>query len=211
MSRWVVVALVLLAAILIPFVLFEDRFNALAGGVLAGRSSPWSVGATVALLLAADVLLPIPSSVVSAGSGVALGFARGTLAVWIGMTLACVIGYAFGARASRAAAAFVGEPGMARARDLWQRFGDLAVVLCRPVPVLAEASVIFAGIIHRPFAPFILLSAVSNLGVALGYAAVGAYALGINSFVLAFAGSLVIPGLLMLASRRWLLAKRQAK
>ena len=206
--RWLIVAVVLLAAILIPFFLFEQRFDALAADVLRGDMSRAYVAGAVVLLLAADVLLPIPSSIVSAAAGVSLGFWLGTAAIWTGMTLACVIGYAFGSRAAAAARRFVGDAGMTRANRLWERFGDYAIVLCRPVPVLAEASAIFAGVVRRPFGHFLSLSALSNLGVAAGYAAIGAFSMRVDSFLLAFAGSLALPGVAMLAARLWLPATR---
>jgi uncharacterized membrane protein YdjX (TVP38/TMEM64 family) len=204
MARWLIVALVLVATILVPFFLFEERFNALADRLLARDVSAWYVAPVVAGLLASDVFLPIPSSVVAAAAGAALGLWGGTAAIWTGMTAACMLGYAFGSRTAAAAERFVGAAGMARAHGLWDRFGDYAIVLCRPVPVLAEATVIFAGIARRPFGHFISMSAWSNLGVALGYAAIGAFSMRADSFLLAFAGSLLVPGLAMLASRRWL-------
>jgi uncharacterized membrane protein YdjX (TVP38/TMEM64 family) len=202
--RWLIVTVLLAAAILVPFVLFEDQFNALSADLLAHRMSPWYVGMAIAGLLASDVLLPIPSSLVAAAAGAALGFWQGAAAIWIGMTLACLIGYAFGSRFSRAARRYVGDAGMTRADNLSARYGDYAIVLCRPVPVLAEASVIFSGIVGRPFGRFFMMSAWSNLGVALGYAAIGAFSMHADSFLLAFLGSIAVPGLAILASKIWL-------
>ena len=202
--RWVVISVSLLALILVPFVLFEDQFNALAGRVVSGDVSPWYSATAIALLLAADVFLPVPSSILAAASGVVLGFVWGAATVWLGMTAACLLGYAFGARAASSARRFVGEAGMTRASNLAERYGDYALVLCRPVPVLAEASVIFAGIVRQPFRRFLSLTAWSNAGVALGYAAIGAYSMSVDSFLLAFLGAIAVPGLAMLAGRLWL-------
>jgi hypothetical protein len=69
------------------------------------------------------------------------------------------------------------------------------------VPVIAEASVVFAGLVKAPFPRFTQLTAVSNLGIALGYAAFGAYSLRLDSFFLAFLGALLLPGLFILISR----------
>lgn len=206
MTRWTVIALLLAALILVPFALFNDRLSALAGVWLASDRSDWSVAWAVVALLAVDVALPVPSSLVSAAAGLALGFWLATAAIWTGMTAGCVIGYLFGSRTAAAAARFVGPAGMTRARGAWTRFGDYAIVLCRPVPVLAEASVVFAGIVGRPFRPFLAIAAGSNLGVAMGYAAIGAFAMRIDSFLLAFAGSLLVPALALAASRLWLRA-----
>jgi uncharacterized membrane protein YdjX (TVP38/TMEM64 family) len=202
--RWLVVTLVLVALILVPFFLFEEHFNALADRLIQGEASSGYVAGAIVALLASDVFLPIPSSIVAAGAGVALGFWPGTAAIWIGMMAACLTGYAFGAFASQAARRFVGDSGMVRADELSHRYGDYAIMLCRPVPVLAEASVVFAGIVRRPIRRFLVVTVCSNLGVALGYAAIGAFSMRVGSFLLAFIGSLALPGLALLASKLWL-------
>jgi hypothetical protein len=69
------------------------------------------------------------------------------------------------------------------------------------VPVLAEASVVFAGLVHAPFGRFMRLTALSNLGIALGYSAFGAYSLRMDSFLVAFLGAMLLPALFMLISR----------
>jgi uncharacterized membrane protein YdjX (TVP38/TMEM64 family) len=201
--RWLVVSAVLLAAILVPFVLFEDWFNELAGHLMRREAPAWSVAGAIVGLLAADVFLPIPSSVVAVASGLLLDFWRGAAAVWAGMMAGCLFGYGFGAGASAAARRFVGGAGMANAERLSTRYGDYAIILCRPVPVLAEASVIVAGIVRRPLGRFLNLTAWSNLGVAMGYSAIGAFSMRLDSFLLAFLGSLAVPGLAILISRLW--------
>jgi len=202
--RWAVIALLLLALILVPFVLFEAHFNALASRVVSRDVPAVQAAAAVAGLLASDVFLPIPSSLVAAAAGALLGLWRGALAVWVGMMAACLFGYVFGARASGAATGFIGDNSMARAAALAARYGDYAVVLCRPVPVLAEATVILAGIMRRPLRRFLHLTAWSNLGVAVGYAAIGAFSMQVDSFLLAFVGSIAVPAAAILVSRLWL-------
>src|SRR6187402_2693877 len=129
--RWFVISIILLALILVPFVLFEDQFNALADRVTRGDVSGWYSATAIAVLLASDEFLPIPSSILAAAAGVVLGFWWGTVTVWVGMTASCLLGYAFGARAAGAAGRFVGEAGMTRASSLATRYGDYALVLCR--------------------------------------------------------------------------------
>jgi membrane protein DedA with SNARE-associated domain len=152
-------------------------------------------------LLALDVFLPVPSSIVSTAAGVFLGFVGGVGVIWLGMMAGCVLGYAVGARGSGAARRLVGQEGLARAGRLFERYGDATILLCRPVPVLAEASVVFAGLVKSAFGPFVRLTAISNLGIALGYAAFGAYSLRLDSFLIAFLGALLLPGLFILVSR----------
>lgn len=202
--RWTALALLLLALILVPFFFFEARFNSLAEQLMRREASGWSVASAIVALLASDVFLPIPSSIVAAAAGVLLGFWAGAAAIWAGMMAACLLGYWFGARASAAARRFVGPDGMVRAERLSQKYGDYAIVVCRPVPVLAEASVIFAGIVGRPLGRFLALTFWSNVGMAVGYAAIGAFSMRVESFLLAFVGSITLPGLAMLASKLWL-------
>jgi len=199
--RWFWLILAVVALILIPFFLFESYFTGLADRAVSGEvSEPWAV-VTIGGLLALDVLLPVPSSLVSAAAGVLLGFWSGAAVVWAGMTISCALAYAIGARSSRLARRIVGEEGLERARDVAARYGDLAIVLCRPVPVVAEASVVFAGVTKAPPARFLLVCALANLGVAAGYAAIGAYSMSVDSFLLAFAGAMAFPGLAWLVAR----------
>jgi uncharacterized membrane protein YdjX (TVP38/TMEM64 family) len=199
--RWAVIWVGLIALVLVPFFLFEDQFNAFAAAMTQDGTARWVAATSIFGLLALDVVLPVPSSIVSTAAGVLLGFWRGAAVIWLGMTTACLLGYAIGSRASAAARRFVGDEGLARAERLVSRYGDWTIVLCRPVPVLAEASVIFAGIIRAPFATFLVVTTLANLGVAIGYAAFGAFSMRVDSFVMAFLGALALPGLAILIAR----------
>jgi len=195
--RWAVIWVVLIGLVLVPFFLFETESNAFAERMTRDGTATSLASAAIFGLLALDVVLPVPSSIVSTAAGVLLGFWRGAAVVWTGMMVACLIGYALGARASGLARRFVGADGLQRADRLVQRYGGWTIVMCRPVPVLAEASVIFAGLVGAPFARFLTLTALSNLGIALGYAAFGAFSMSVDSFLVAFLGALIIPAAVM--------------
>ena len=199
--RWAVLWILLLGLVLLPFLLFEAQFNALAEQVTRTGTSRAMVAGAVFGLLALDVFLPVPSSIVSTASGVLLGFAAGAAVVWCGMMVGSLVGYAIGSRGAAAARRFVGEEGVRRADDAVRRYGDLTLILCRPIPVLAEATVVFAGLMKAPLGRFVRLTAVSNLGIAAGYAAFGAYSLRLDSFLLAFLGALLLPAILIGLSR----------
>ena len=202
--RWAALWVLLLALVLVPFLVFEKQFEALATWLAQGNASGWATAGGIGALLALDVFLPVPSSIVSTGAGVLLGFWRGAAVVWIGMTLGCLVGYAFGARAAGAARRLVGDASLAHAGTVMERHGQWAILLCRPIPVLAEASVVFAGLVRAPLVPFLALTAGSNLGIALAYAAVGASSMEAQSFLLTFLGAVALPGLALLAGRLWL-------
>lgn len=201
--RWAILWILLFALVLVPFLLFEEEFNALAARITSGDTSPTLTALAIGGLLALDVFLPVPSSIVSTAAGVVMGLAAGATVVWIGMMIGCLVGYAVGRQSAPLARRLVGEDGLARAAHLVDRYGVWAVVLCRPIPVLAEATVVFAGLVRAPLRRFLWLTAGSNLGIAVGYAAVGSYSMRLDSFLMAFVGAIVVPGLALIVAR-WL-------
>ena len=200
--RWLVIVLGLVAFVMIPFVLFEEDVNQWVASALRSDLSPGLAAVFVTMLLAADVVLPVPSIGVSVFAGYALGFWNGLFWSAAGLTLGCVAGYGLGRSGGRAITRrTVGDQQMDEvARHLWRR-GLWAIVLLRPVPVLAEASVISAGAMAVPFGQFFVLSTASNIAISVIYSAVGAF--GLRGPALTFACALALT-VVVLAMRAWL-------
>ena len=113
--RWIVLAVALLVFILVPFAVFESEMSAWSEALLdSGQSKPiLAVG--IAALLASDVFLPVPSSVVSTAAGYLLGLVPAILVSWGGLTAGCGLGYFAGMRAAGASAGrLVTESDLAR-------------------------------------------------------------------------------------------------
>lgn len=200
-ARWLAPLALLLAALLVPFFLWGERLDVWAADFARSPADRRLVGLALGLLLAADVVLPVPSSLVSTALGALLGWPGGFLVSTLGMTAACWAGHRLGGSAGRGAAGrLVSERDLAWLEAASRRWGAGAIVLLRAVPALAEASAIFAGVSRMPLGRFLLVSALSNAGISAVYAAVGAYAAGAGSFLLAFAGALLLPGLAQLAA-----------
>lgn len=204
-ARWTIAIGVLLALIVVPFLLFGDALEQWAvRGVQQLSERPGAVSAFVAALLAADVFLPIPSSLVSTAAGVLLGPWLGTAASFVGMTVGCGIGYWLGRSLGRGAESrFLTSVDLARLNALAARHGPWLLVVARPLPVVAEASVVLAGMGAMPLRRFVPQVALSNLGISAVYAIVGAYAAGRESFLLAFAGAVLVPLLVMTLLRQF--------
>ena len=135
--RWALLLIGLLALILLPFALFEAPLERWARGVVGPGSGAW-LGPGIAGLLALDVLLPVPSSLVSTASGAVLGFWGGLLASTAGMTAGCLVGYVLGRGAVKAGVRrLVGDDELSRVKDLWDRHGAWTLVVLRGVPVLS--------------------------------------------------------------------------
>ncbi len=169
--RLALLALALLAAAIVPFVLFGARLEAWTTHALAAGRAAGGMGAVLcALLLASDVLLPVPSSLVSIACGTAFGFWPGVLVSTLGMTLGSCLGYALGRGAGASGLArWASAADRGRVERLHARFGPWIVALLRPVPVLAEASTVVAGFGRWPWVPFLVLSAAANLVISLFY------------------------------------------
>jgi uncharacterized membrane protein YdjX (TVP38/TMEM64 family) len=201
-ARWTAVLAATLLLILVPFFIFEDALTEFGAALLQSELRKPLLAVLVAGLLASDVLLPIPSSLVSSFAGHVLGFSMGLLAVWSGMMLGCLVGYWIGAfGGAPLVRKVVGERELARARELATRYGSYGLVVARAVPVLAEASVVFAGVARFRFDRFVLVTGLSNLGIAAAYAAIGAYSYDVNSFLWAFAGAILLPAAGMAIAR----------
>lgn len=194
----------LLALVLVPFFLFEDLSNAVTRWMLDATRSPIVLAAGVAALLAVDVVLPVPSSIVSTGAGALLGAVGGTLTSAAGMTAGCAGGYWLGHRLGRTGATrVVGAAELARAEGALTGFKEVALLVCRPVPVLAEASVIAAGTLRVPFPRFIAVVTVANVVVSAWYAAIGSMARDRTTFVIAFLVAAILPALALLGRKWW--------
>lgn len=126
-----------------------------------------SIGAVGAALLAMDVVLPIPSSILGALLGGRLGFALGALWAGLGLMLGSALGYALG----RLWPARFAED----MRSVTEDAPAFAVILLsRPVPVLAEAISIAAGVTRVPVRRFALASFLGNALYAAAMAGNGA-------------------------------------
>ncbi len=202
--RWLLLGALVLALILIPFFLFGEQIESWTNDfVHSAAARPGWVALVLGLLLAVDILLPIPSSFVSTTTGFMLGFVGGTLTSLAGMTISCTAGFWLALKIGRPLTdRLVGNDELQRLENLQRRIGDWVIIVSRPVPVLAEASVLFAGTSRMPFYRFLLLATLSNLGISAGYAAVGAFSATVDSFLLAFGGAILLPALAMFVMRK---------
>lgn len=189
--------------VLVPFAIWEGRMTGLAQRALTDAATPTAVAAAVVAFLAADVLLPVPSSIVSAGAGSLLGFRAGFAAIWIGMTAGCLVGFGLG----RFAQGFVRrrlltDDDLARIRAAFEQSGGWLVVTSRPVPVLAELVMLTAGVAGLRFLPVLALSAAANVVIAAVYAAAGSYAYTSDSLTIWVFAALGVPWIARAAHRR---------
>jgi membrane protein DedA with SNARE-associated domain len=201
--RWIALTCLVLLSILVPFALWEDEVTAFSVRLLAPPTGRWLLSATVVVLLGSDILLPIPSSFVSAGAVALLGAGWGGASIAVGMTIGSWVGYALGRWGGEPLARHTAGPAeLERARRMMQRLGSWVLLICRGVPVLAEASTLLAGATRLDPMRFGLVTGLGNAGLALAYASIALLDLtGYAAWLAPFAFGIALPGLLLLSLR----------
>lgn len=170
--------------------------------------SPWldERGPLAALagvgLLVVDVLLPVPSSLVMVANGAIFGVVAGTALSLVGSVGAAAVGFGLGRRGGGLMARVVPAHERERADQLLARWGTLAVIVTRPVPLLAETTVIMAGASSMPWREAMLATVAGALPAALLYALTGAVAATFTN------GALVFGLVLAIAGTAWWLGRR---
>lgn len=186
----------------IPFLMFGEQLEAYISSQLVSNerfNSPAWVGGAALLLLAVDILLPIPSSVVCTIAGKVLGIVAGTAICWLGLNLSAWLGYwlahKFGWRFVRR---MTDEQSRSQVQAVVERLSWLTLAGFRPIPILAEASILLAGCYElkpRSFWPPVLMG---NLVVAASFVGLGRLSSEQGWFALALPISICIPVALLL-------------
>jgi membrane protein DedA with SNARE-associated domain len=197
MLRPLIPVVVVLAVPIIPFLFMGNLIEQWVSGLENSRYLPWIVIA----LLSGDLILPIPSSVVTTYIGGQMDWITGTLVSWVGMSLAAVIGFTLARKyGPQFALRFSSAAQLDNAGNLAGRFGPVFLVLARGVPVVAEASILLMGIHRLSWRRFLIPVLLSNLGISLGYTLFGAVAQQHHWFPVALGVSICVPiGLTLIA------------
>jgi uncharacterized membrane protein YdjX (TVP38/TMEM64 family) len=163
---------VIILALLIPIIPFAI-IGELPGEtwLSATDENAFLFGATGSALLASDIVLPIPSSIVGTMLGARLGVLPGWLWGWAGLVFGNIVGFA------------IGKLLMSRMKTQLPESPTLLILfISRPVPVLAEAVTFTCGAAQMRVAHFLIASIAGN---------------GIYSFALSANGASLLPDSLL--------------
>jgi len=202
----IVASALLLAGAIIPWMIWGDTLEAT---FTAEGSRAWIAGFGAAGglagagLLVADLLLPIPSTLVMSALGLAYGTLVGGLYAAAGTVTAGLLAYGLCRWLGRPLAVrLAGTEALASGEKLFAAGGAWLVAGSRCVPILPEAIACLAGLHRMPFRTFLLALLCGSLPTGFLFAAIGA--LGRTEPAWALALSVVVPLALWLAARRWL-------
>lgn len=203
--KWITFAIIFFTTILIPAFLLESSFTKLGEVALSwSQDNSFYISLVVIIALTLDVFLPVPNGLTNTLAGVALGWSLASLVVWIGLTLGAIFGYLVGRIAARPLAIkIVGELDFSNAEKAAERIDIEGLILARPVPAFAELSTLAAGLTKMPFKKFMIVIALSNIGVAVIFSGLGAAALSTQSSLIGFVGAAILPAILYLIYKRF--------
>jgi uncharacterized membrane protein YdjX (TVP38/TMEM64 family) len=164
--------------------------------------------ATVIGLLAADVFVPIPSSVIMILSGAAFGVWWGSLLAFAGSMSGEWLGFEIARRYGSAwASRFIGdEREVARLNAMLARHGAAAVAVTRPLPVVMETMSLVAGVSTMKRRTFLWASAIGTAPIVVIYAYAGAMSRDTGSLIPAIVILIAVGG----AGLAWYRATRPA-
>ena len=197
------------AAGVLAFFLATFLVGEAAGIPLLEDPTPWLeragwLSAVIGVsLLALDVVLPIPSNVIMIAHGALFGTLVGTLLSLAGSMAAAAAGFWIGRRGGRLLTLVVPAEERTRANATLERWGVLAIVVSRPLPLLAETITVLAGASPLGWGRAMLAALIGSLPPCLFYAWAGAASIGFGGDALIFGAVILLAAAVGLAGRQF--------
>ncbi|QHT67488.1 VTT domain-containing protein [Rhodocytophaga rosea] len=200
MNRYIYIFIFICLFTVLTFVVFETSGYSFEALLTNNSSKSWLALLSL-LLLATDVLLPIPSSFIMVSNGALFNFLPGGLLSLAGGLLSCTLGYFIGLRAKGLINKYIPSPQQAQARAFLEKYGALAIIASRPIPVLAEAVAIMSGTLKWRFQKMLVYSLIGLVPICFIYSFTGAYSTSFDNAWLALLFNIGIALLLWFFTR----------
>lgn len=197
MKRTVILIVSVAVAIIASKILIENvlgyQLEPLMQAWLGHRSS--GTATLIVGLLAADLFLPIPSSLVMVLSGAAFGVGWGAALSLVGSVGGEWLGFELVRRyGRRASARLVGDDEIDRLSRVFKQHGAAAVAVTRALPVVMETMSVVAGLSTMKRSTFLIASLIGTAPIVVVYAYAGAVSRQTNSIVPAVVMLIAVAG-----------------
>jgi uncharacterized membrane protein YdjX (TVP38/TMEM64 family) len=198
--RLLLIGLFMALVLAVPFLIWGNLFSSNVNRELLTVYGGWPwLGGIV--LLTADILLPMPATVVMSALGAIYGPFIGGAAAAAGSFISGAIPYFCCRKLGRGAAEWiVGRGELARGESLFGRYGGWAVALSRWMPLLPEVVACIAGMVRMPPGKFFAALACGSIPMGFAFASMGH--LGADEPGLTIVLSALVPALLWLVVGR---------
>jgi uncharacterized membrane protein YdjX (TVP38/TMEM64 family) len=179
---------------------WEDRFSLEGSVAMLEGAGGWAWAAGIGLLMA-DLVFPVPGTVVMSALGYLYGTVLGGLAASFGAFAAGVLGYGVGRLfGERTARRWLGDLDFEKGRMLFSQGGGWMIALSRSLPILPEVLACTAGLVRMPFGRFVPALACGSLPMGFLFAGIGAAGHDAPGWALVF--NLVVPAVLWVPAKR---------
>lgn len=183
--------------IIITFIIWEkpieNSFNSL---LETAKEEKLRSALVLFSFLSLDILLPIPSSIASTLCGSILGFFYGFLTSFMAMNVSCAIGYILGRFFEKTSKRFISDKETEQLKNNTKN-EFFFILAMRPIPVLAEASLIYAGTQHYRASTVTYSSLLSNASISAVYALIGTIGDATDSMIPAFVAVILLSAICM--------------
>jgi uncharacterized membrane protein YdjX (TVP38/TMEM64 family) len=167
------------------------------------QQAGWIAAAIGVSLLALDVLLPVPSNIVMIAHGALFGTVVGALLSLLGTMLASAAAFWIGRRGGRLLTLTVPVGERAHADAFLARWGVVAIMVSRPLPLLAETILVLAGASPLSWRTAMLATLFGSLPLCLFYAWAGAASISFEGGAIVFGLTIALAAVVGLAIRRF--------
>jgi uncharacterized membrane protein YdjX (TVP38/TMEM64 family) len=186
--------------IIITFLLFGDLEAFFINLLNNAAKHPGTYSFISFLVLASDIILPVPSSIVMYTNGFVLGLAGGSFISLVALMVGSVVGYYLGKFT------LLGTKGKSdqKADQVLSRYGVASVLISRGIPIISESISIVCGYNRMPFKTYFILNLVGYIPLCLLYAFCGSVGYNQDTFLISFGCSLLISAAFWLVGKKFL-------
>ena len=178
-----------IGVVLLTFGAFQSMEQSFSDILHLLKDNPMKFGLVSFLILASDIILPVPSSIVLYINGYFLGPLLGALISLAGLMVGCVIGYYIGKTSSNL---FKSDRNQ-KAQEILSKYGPSAIFLSRGIPVLSESICFVCGYNKLDFSRYLFFNLIGYIPVCLLYALFGSMGyMSSKAFLLSFTASIVV-------------------
>ncbi len=201
MKRVTIPFLITAAIICVVFVLFQDiehYFTKMLES-LTTHSTDYAIMSF--FVMASDIILPVPSSIVMYTNGYVLGIWGGAAVSFAGLMTGTIAGYYIG----RFSSITIHSKSKASADNMLLQFGSTAILISRAIPIVSESISIVCGYNKMPLQQYITMNILGYIPLCFLYSICGNLGYTKNTFLLSFSISILISAIF------WIVGKKLTK
>ena len=183
--------------------IFDDPEHFLENLKHDGEHNDLLVSAVSGGLLISDILLPIPSNIVMTFNGKYFGIISGTALNLAGMLLSSLIAFYIGLKSKHFVKKVLSEKEFEKGRVILDKWGMMAIILSRPIPILAESICIVAGASSMKLHRMLLASFIGNIPPCFIYAYFGSKMDSAADGILIFGAVILLSVICLIVAHFW--------